>query len=190
MPPVSLIAAVVAHLYHVPAVIYVPCPDELVYFVRDTGLYVGKLEPSGDFEQRERMQFPVDDKTLGIVHSWRNELPRLLNPMLGPQSQVYEFRSGLLIPGTLTIQGRFVPALGGTITRFEDYQFSPHTPGIWNLPGTWCVVYPLPPAAAPRAAVAGAAAVVGVPISLASMTFEEQQRRKANANRRPFRTKK
>jgi hypothetical protein len=50
------------------------------------------------------------------------------------KEEVYEFRSGRLIKGTLQKTGNFVPELGSTILDFKDYD--PHSRRrIYNLPG-------------------------------------------------------
>jgi hypothetical protein len=38
------------------------------------------------------------------------------------QVQVYKFRSGRLIPGTMMPDGEFVPAARGAIIRFEEHK--------------------------------------------------------------------
>ena len=48
--------------------------------------------------------------------------------------EVYEYRSGRLIKGTLHATGNFVPELGSKVLDFKDYD--PRHLRIYNLPGT------------------------------------------------------
>jgi len=91
---------------------------------------VGKLDNNGDF---------VAD------FMWKKGQGKSLTPTitlnsavftLNPQ-KVYEFRSGMLIPGKIERDGRFVPEAGGTIVPFKDYEYSPTATPIWNLPGVF-----------------------------------------------------
>jgi len=58
-----------------------------------------------------------------------------LNLSRGPKETVYEFRSGLLVKGTLYPDGKFVPETRATIIKFSEYRFGPDSPRIFNLPG-------------------------------------------------------
>jgi hypothetical protein len=54
----------------------------------------------------------------------------------GPDKEAaYEFRSKVLIPGTLNAAGTFVPTIGEEIIEFKEYKYSPESRRIWNLPG-------------------------------------------------------
>ncbi len=59
-----------------------------------------------------------------------------LNKMLDQDKNlmVYEFRSGVLIPGIIK-EHKFIPAVDGKIIRFKDYHYSPTVRSIYNLPG-------------------------------------------------------
>jgi hypothetical protein len=48
---------------------------------------------------------------------------------------VYEYRSGVLIPGQLMEGGYFVPTAGGATIPFADYVPGPMARRIYNLPG-------------------------------------------------------
>jgi hypothetical protein len=52
----------------------------------------------------------------------------------GNNPDVYEYRSGRLIPGKI-LQRRFVPDRDGNIIDFKDYKYSPTSRQIYNLPG-------------------------------------------------------
>lgn len=62
---------------------------------------------------------------------------------------VAEYRSGMLIYGTMSEEGHFVPDAGSRVTKFEDYVRSGSTIPIWNLPGYFRLV-PKSISAAPR----------------------------------------
>lgn len=48
---------------------------------------------------------------------------------------VYEYRSGVLVPGKLQEYSAFIPEVGGKIIDFKDYKYTPDGPQIYNLPG-------------------------------------------------------
>lgn len=52
-----------------------------------------------------------------------------------PCEPVYEYRSGLLIPGKRDSWCRFVPERGGRVSSFRDYRAGNGAPRIYNLPG-------------------------------------------------------
>lgn len=63
----------------------------------------------------------------------------------GPSSnQCYEFRSGILIPGTMDFNGQFTPEIGGKIIPFSEYRYTPLERPIWNLPGYFSYIGPGP----------------------------------------------
>jgi internalin A len=53
----------------------------------------------------------------------------------GAKEDVYEYRSGRLVKGTLLENGTFVPELGGKVIDFKDYHYAKDAPRIYNLPG-------------------------------------------------------
>lgn len=65
--------------------------------------------------------------------------PNLINLRRGaggpPNEIIYEYRSGLLIPGSLDGYGNFVPKNKGEIIDFKDYKRVQGGPDIWNFPG-------------------------------------------------------
>ena len=114
-------------------------PKERYVFVEDTDRWVevhrgervllGKLDKNGDF---------VQEYNFGKGQPWNlGFLPTMINfPGLKPKKE-YEFRSGMLIPGEIQPDGRFVPESGGKIIPFKDYDYSPTATPIWNLPGVF-----------------------------------------------------
>ena len=53
----------------------------------------------------------------------------------GSTEEVYEFRSGKLVPGLLAYPGRFVPTAGGKIISIDEYTPKKGATRIYNLPG-------------------------------------------------------
>ena len=89
---------------------------------------VGRLDARGEFTETERV--PVDAfPGGGAKYSTR------LNWSFPAGTSVYEFRSGVLIPGTFDESGYFVPDHEGKLLKFADYKYSADAPTIWNLPG-------------------------------------------------------
>jgi hypothetical protein len=104
--------------------------DRWVAVERGEWHLVGKLDRNGDFVE-EFMWKKGQGKSLTTTTT--------LNPAIyawKPQN-IYEFRSGMLIPGALQPDGRFVPEAGGKIIPFKDYEYSPTATPIWNLPGVF-----------------------------------------------------
>ncbi len=98
----------------------------LVGVDRPQGVSVGHLDKYGEYTHSF-----WEKKTLGFS----KEVYRVVTPGTVDLVPVYEFRSGVLIPGTMNATGRFVPQVGGRIIRFADFVYTPRAPEIWNLPG-------------------------------------------------------
>jgi hypothetical protein len=104
--------------------VFKPDTDHFVSFLRGQFYLTGKLDSHGEFH----------------FHSaFRVNAPRSIGNIpargLGTIGPVYEFRSGVLIPGEMLIDGRFIPEVGGKIILFADYVYTPEARYIWNLPG-------------------------------------------------------
>ena len=54
--------------------------------------------------------------------------------LIRPNSPLYEYRSGLLIPMILDAQYRLVPEAGGKIITYQDYLAGDRSRNIYNLP--------------------------------------------------------
>jgi hypothetical protein len=116
--------------------VYVENAGRWVGVVRGDAYFIGKLDKNGDFihEYKLRVGQPssfIPDHDL-ITFTGSTTKPK----------KVYEYRSGMLIPGELRPDGRFafgrfVPEAGGKIIPFNDYEYSPTAPPIWNLPGVF-----------------------------------------------------
>jgi hypothetical protein len=109
--------------------VFVENTDRWVEVHRGERVLLGKLDKNGDFvlEYNFRKGQPWN---LGFV-------PTIITfPGMKPK-KAFEFRSGLLIPGELQPDGRFVPEAGDKIISFKDYEYSPTARPIWNLPGVF-----------------------------------------------------
>lgn len=96
----------------------------VVWWADDVHL-IGKINKSGDFVHEIK----------NIHKSWSLGIPPHSVINGGPKRKAFEFRSGVLIPGEIQDDGRFVPEVGGKIIKFADYTYSLTAPRIWNLPG-------------------------------------------------------
>ncbi|HEY8505422.1 MAG TPA: hypothetical protein VIL46_12635 [Gemmataceae bacterium] len=115
-------------------------PEGRYVFVRDTDRWVGvilgewrfigKLDKNGDLLPQIKL------KASG-AYSAGIPLHTRLNRLRPAPAKAYEFRSGVLVPGELQKDGRFVPEAGGTIIPFEDYEYREGATPIWNLPGVF-----------------------------------------------------
>jgi hypothetical protein len=86
----------------------------------------GKLDAAGNF---------CPDRSWIDVEGAISRSPPF-NPLNRKDNEsVYEFRSGRLIPGVLSMDGNFVPELGGKVIAFKDYTYKPGATRIYNLPG-------------------------------------------------------
>lgn len=117
---------------------FVPDTTRSVMIMRDRIEVYGWLDSDGEFNESSRRQ-------PGFYSGRRH----LLN--FGAEGEVYEYRSGMLIPGTQRPMGKFIPTPGGRIVRFADYRYSPTATPIWNLPGYFRPVSLIP--SAPQKAV-------------------------------------
>ena len=115
--------------------------DQRVWFARIIGdvAEYGMLTQYGDFFPEpglpimKRNCIPETVKFAGLMHkTWRYTYTL---PIDGQKAEeVYEYRSGRLIAGTLYDSGNFAPEIGSTILDFKDYN-PESTRRIYNLPG-------------------------------------------------------
>ena len=120
---------------------FVPNTERLVGIYRNKSLLVGRLDADGEFHQTRRLEaFDVPGlEELGwIMYTG----PGFDDLNLGSETprRVYEFRSGMLIPGTIRERGNFFPEEGGKIVSFKTYRYSASAIPIWNLPGRYEIV--------------------------------------------------
>ena len=120
---------------------FVPDTDRLVGICRNKSLLVGRLDADGEFHQTRRLE-PLGGDGLEELGLILYTGPGFDDINLGSTTprQVYEFRSGMLIPGTIREKGQFVPEEGGQIVSFKTYQYSKSAIPIWNLPGRYEIV--------------------------------------------------
>lgn len=112
--------------------VFVQNTDRYVGIIRGNWHLVGKFDANGEFFQDMKLKkgqgYSAGIPPHGIINSSGHAtLSR----------KVYEFRSGVLVPGEIRPDGYFVPEAGGKIIRFKDYQYSPTATPIWNLPGVF-----------------------------------------------------
>ena len=107
---------------------FVPDTSQLVMVIQGETESVGKLDAAGNFIPDKRWFQFKKGQPLSLV-----PYTTVINPD-GP-TQVYEFRSGRLIPDSIDEKCNFVPTVGGRIIDFKDYRYSPKAPKIYNLPG-------------------------------------------------------
>ena len=108
--------------------------DRLVGIQREDFLLIGKLDKDGEFTHMYKKEASVSaDGEKFIFGSGPAYV--LLNVGGLKPSKVYEYRSGMLIPGLMRAGGKFIPEEGAKVIRFTDYKYAPHAIPIWNLPG-------------------------------------------------------
>jgi hypothetical protein len=108
--------------------VFVENTDRWVGLIRGEAYLIGKLDKNGDFTSEMKLR-PDSASSAGVpVHG-------LLNGSNMVEKKVYEFRSGVLVPGEIRKDGNFVPEVGGKIIAFADYTYTPDATPIWNLPG-------------------------------------------------------
>lgn len=109
--------------------VFYPYTERVVGICRGEWVLTGKLDINGDFEQEgKRPRF--GRSTIGLPYA-------LITPTIDAPLKMYEYRSGMLIPGELQRDGRFIPKVGGKIIPLKDYVYSPTATKIWNLPGAF-----------------------------------------------------
>jgi hypothetical protein len=119
-----------AHGYHLEFKDYEFVKDTESWVAKLCGdiFFLGKLDSAGNFVP--------DNKYMGFKKGQPlSQVPpfRFINAEV--QKGIYEYRSGRLIPGDIDERGNFVPALGGKVLDFKDYEYSPKAAKIYNLPG-------------------------------------------------------
>ena len=100
-------------------------------------LYYGNLDKAGNFLfSRHVLPTTHLDRMPSLLSN------RIRRPFFAIQQNkpVYEYRSGRLVPGVLSVTNHydvynFIPDVGGTIITFKDYTYHPNQRQIYNLPG-------------------------------------------------------
>ena len=123
---------------------FVPNTERLVGIYRRDSLLIGQLDSEGEFHQTRRFDpLPIlgsDELDVLKIIVYSGPAYERLNQGTETPMRVYEFRSGMLIPGTIRERGNFVPEEGGKIVSFKTYQYSKSAIPIWNLPGRYEIV--------------------------------------------------
>lgn len=108
--------------------------DRIVGIEREDFLLIGKLDKDGEFTQESKERYSVSSAGEKFLAS-SGPAHVLLNVGGLKPSKVFEYRSGLLVPGTMRAGGKFIPEEGAKVIRFADYKYTPAATPIWNLPG-------------------------------------------------------
>jgi hypothetical protein len=106
--------------------------------VRGQEMALGHLDQAGDFVPDPGLPpLPLVRPVQAVNGPTGEPVPILYNlPREGEREDVYEYRSGRLLQGTLLKNGTFVPDLHSKVLELKDYV--PGAPGgrrIYNLPG-------------------------------------------------------
>jgi hypothetical protein len=122
-----------AHAY-----VFVDDTERSVELLRDSGRCLrGKFDHYGNFIPKTAELLPATQPGApgGPYVANRMALTAAQKAASKEKEDVYEFRSRVLIPGTLDDRGKFTPTIGGEIIAFKDYKYTPEARRIWNLLG-------------------------------------------------------
>jgi hypothetical protein len=114
-----------------------PLPNRVVAIETDEQLTLGTLTTEGEFKVKSRFDF---QKTEGGLTSLLYSGPpytALNSTAVASENTVYELRKKTLVPGRLSWTGVFTADPKKESIPFEQYQFTPSAPPIWNLPGVF-----------------------------------------------------
>jgi hypothetical protein len=103
-----------------------------IEMLRGRMVHVGHLDARGNFVPKPG-QVPYDIRNPRSVVGPGEIVNIRRSP--GNTEPVYEYRSGLMIKGTLDDEGDFTPEVGSRITSFKDYRYRQDALRIYNLPG-------------------------------------------------------
>jgi hypothetical protein len=97
--------------------------------LREGQIILGNLDARGNFVPLPRV------KPIEVGQPFSGPAYTIINRPLKPNEPVYEYRSGVLIKGTLDTEGNFLPEVGSKVLPFKDYRYGKDAPRIYNLPG-------------------------------------------------------
>jgi hypothetical protein len=100
--------------------------------VLGTRKFLGHFDRAGNFNAEDSIGFSVDAPP-GIGQAKDARIANL--PANGIREQVFEYRSGRLVKGTLEKNGGFVPERGSEVISFQQYIPIRCNLRIYNLPG-------------------------------------------------------
>lgn len=110
--------------------VYVANVEDLVSFQRGGVEYIGHLDANGDFVPSA--SYPP--RPVGRPGS--GPLVRLTNfARKYPSEDVYEYRAGRLIQGSLSWDGTFTPDVSSAVIPVSQYKYKHGARRIYNLPG-------------------------------------------------------
>lgn len=92
--------------------------------------FLGRLDEHGDFHPDLKSFLPKEQRPIDA--QWLIEAKT-------PGECVYEFRRGILIPMVVSDKNKLIPEIGGSIIDFKEYQYSPVSRRIYNLPGVFVI---------------------------------------------------
>ena len=117
---------------------FFPDTSRVVGVVDGVGVQVGRLDAAGTFHPVERIRKPTNPWEAILRSGPGFEVingDTTRKTINDTSANVYEYRSGLLIPGMLEADGRFVTSVEKEAVGFTVYTFDSKSPPIWNLPG-------------------------------------------------------
>src|ERR1700761_9136593 len=94
--------------------LFIPLPDHSANIEWASIIHVGIIDARGGFHVKEKI--PAID----AIRQPRNMVGGFTS--FSKATEVYEFRSGRLILGTMMPDGEFVPKVGSTVIKYEDYR--------------------------------------------------------------------
>ncbi len=100
-------------------------------FYRGFFIYLGHLDERGNFVPLP-FRKPIDFRKGGSGPDYT-----VINAIYveTKTEQVYEYRSGVLVKGTMDEKGNFIPEIGSAMLLFKDYRYGKGALRIYNLPG-------------------------------------------------------
>ena len=107
-----------------------------VAVVRNGALYAAEIEPTGEIALvgAARLQaYQTDAAMIPCVYSGTGSR-WIINYTRATPRSVYEYRSGMLIPGSISPDGSFVPERGSKIVGIEEWGVTVPKLCIYNLP--------------------------------------------------------
>jgi hypothetical protein len=104
-----------------------------VSIMRGKSQFFGNWNSAGDF-----IRWPGSSE-YSVGQKYSAMPPTAIRPANQPHGlsteNVYEYRSGMIVPGVLTQDGNFIPDLGGRVMALSDYLATDPRVSIYNLPG-------------------------------------------------------
>lgn len=118
--------------------------DAAMHVYNSSGSYIliGFLDEDGDFVTEKTITLKAKgrppgqiEQTGGFEASQQFQKLTYINQPRVPGEDVYEYRTGKLVPGQLSRNFKFIPDLDGQIIEFGEYVYREKARRIYNLPG-------------------------------------------------------